>query len=537
MNASLPPHRLCSAAAAPWRRRAPATLLPLLIAAAAIVPQPAARAGPHAGEEVHAEEVTVPEPTRFVTEHEGRFGGVPLRYRATAGETYLRDEGGEPTAAIFTFAYTKLNVNEGEARPVTFVWNGGPGSASLWLHMGTFGPKRVAVPSDAGHPGGPPYPVLAAPETILDVTDLVFVDPVGTGYSRALGEHEGSEFWGLREDATSMADFIREWLTENDRWNSPRFLVGESYGTTRAAAVARLLEGDYMIGLNGIVLISQALDYTGSTPYVRDNLVAHITYLPTMSAAAWYHGRIGEPRHDDLESFLEASRRFAVESLLPALFVGNRLDDQTRERVRDGLSYFTGLSPAYVERANLRIQGRRFAKELLREAGLETGLADARYTRDAIDDLGADPAADAASEAIGAPFKAALMHYMRSDLGVDWDRRYLAPAAEDLSSNWRWRTVPDGQSWEPMFVNTAHDLAQALRKNPDLRVMVASGYYDLVTPFFDAEYTLNRHDIGAERVDYHYYAGGHMMYLHEPSRTKLIDDTRAFLRAQLASPE
>ena len=476
----------------------------------------------------------IPEPTRFVTEHRGRFNGQIVDYTATAGETYLRDKTGKPTGSIFTFAYTKTNVAEDEVRPVTFLWNGGPGSASLWLHMGTYGPKRVSVPSDAGYPGPPPYPLIDSPETILDVTDLVFVDPVGTGFSRALGDTESKEFWGLKEDARSMADFIHTWVTENGRWNSPRFLLGESYGTTRAAAVARILEEDLMLALNGIVFVSQALDYQGSTPYVRDNIIAHITYVPTMSAAAWYHGKI-EPRPESLESFLRDSRNFATDELLPALFKGNSLDEQERSRVADRLAYFTGLSPDYIERANLRVQGTRFAKELLRQEGLAIGRLDARYISDEIDDLDADPEGDAANRAISAAFKATLMTFMRKDLGVDWNRTYLAPADDELSKNWRFRTVPDGTSYEPMFVNTAHDLAEALRINPSLKVLVASGYYDLVTPFFDAEYTLNRHDIRSEQISYTYYGGGHMMYVNEPSRAQLLDDTRAFILSQTSN--
>ena len=475
----------------------------------------------------------VPDPTRFVTEHRARFNGETVEFTATAGETYVRDKDGEPKASIFTFAYTKTKLADGEARPVTFVWNGGPGSASLWLHMGTFGPKRVSVPSDAGYPGAPPYPILDAPETILDVTDLVFVDPVGTGYSRALGKHESKEFWGLNEDARSMAEFIQTWVTENGRWNSPRFLLGESYGTTRGAAVAKILEDDLMMSLNGIIFISQALDYQGSTPYIRDNIIAHITYVPTMSATAWYHGKI-QPMPEDLEVFLEQSRAFATDELMPALFKGNSLNEAERARIRDRLAYFTGLSPEYVERANLRVQGTRFAKELLREDGLAIGRLDARYVSDEIDDLDADPEGDAASLAISSAFKAALMDFMRNDLNVDWDRIYLAPADEELSGQWRYRTVPDGKSYEPMFVNTARDLATALRINPSLKVLMASGYYDLVTPFFDAEYTLNRHDIRREQIEYTYYGGGHMMYVNEPSRAQLLNDTRAFIQQQTA---
>ena len=474
----------------------------------------------------------IPEAQSFVTVHSGKFNGESLRYTATAAETYIRDKEGEPKASIFSFAYTKKADDE-ETRPVTFVWNGGPGSASLWLHMGAYGPKRISVPSDAAHPGSPPFDILDAPETILDVTDLVFVDPVGTGFSRALGEHEGKEFWGLTADARSLTEFIQTWTTENGRWNSPRFLLGESFGTTRAALIARLLQGDdFQMGVNGLIFISQALDYTGSSPNVRDNLIASAIYLPTMAATALYHGKINPPP-EDRDTFLAEARHFATDELLPALFKGHTLDAETRERVRDGLAYYTGLSPAYIERSNLRINGHRFAKELLRDQGLTVGLLDSRYTTDEIDDLAADPAVDAGGDAISPAFKSALMDYISRDLEVAWDRSYLAPADKDLYPQWNWRPIPEDTHWNPMPVNTAHDLSAALRMNPGLRVFVASGYYDLITPFFDAEYTLNRHDIRPGRISYKYYSGGHMMYVHEPSRTQLLEDTRAFIRAQL----
>ena len=488
-----------------------------------------------AAEERAAEEEkpTIPDPSVFTSEHSGRFNGDIVDYRVTAGETYLRDDEGEPKAAIFSFAYQLSGDDADDERPVTFVWNGGPGSSSVWLHMGTFGPKRVSVPSDASRPGVPPYPLVDATETILDVTDLVFVDPVGTGFSKALGEHEPKEFWGLVEDANAMSEFIRDWITVNGRWNSPKFLLGESFGTTRAAKVAHTLESEMNIALNGIVFVSQALDYAGSTPYVDDNLISFVTYVPTMAAAALYHDRV-DPRPDDRETFLAEARSFATDELMPALFKGNTLERDSAERVRDRLAYFTGVSPDYVQAARLRLNGRRFAKELLRDQGLAIGLNDARYTRDDIDDLDADVEGDAAGDALSAAFTAALMSYMHSDLKVTLDRPYRVSGGEELSNNWRWRPVADDKPWEPRWVNTAHDLSKALRINPALDVMVASGYYDLVTPFFDAEFTLNRHGIPAGRVEYAYYTGGHMMYVNEPSRTQLPADVRDFILRKTA---
>lgn len=484
------------------------------------------------GEEHSDKTIDVPPPTVFTSQHKGRFNGESVSYTAIAGETYLRDLEGKPKASIFNFSYIKNQSKDGENRPVTFVWNGGPGSASTWLHMGGYGPKRIVVPSDASHPGLPPYDIKDAPETLLDITDLVFIDPVGTGFSRALGEYEGKDFWGLYEDAQSMAEFIKTWLTENNRWNAPRFIIGESYGTTRAAAVANILESDMSISLSGLLFVSQALDYQGSSPYIRDNLISHITYLPTMAATALYHGKITPKPTSQLE-FIQQSREFATDELLPALFKGSAIGEEEYSRVSERLAYFTGLDKDYIESANIRVQGFRFAKQLLRDQGKAVGLLDSRYLRDGIDDLDADVAADAGSEAIGAAYKASLMVHMRNNLGVNWDRQYLSPADPELSPNWRYRTTPDGSGYEPTFVNTAHDLSAALRANPKLKVFIASGYFDLVTPFFDAEYTLNRHDIPKDRLHYEYYQGGHMMYVNEEARVKLLEDSRAFIGSQL----
>ena len=488
----------------------------------------------HAADEAAVDHaIEIPEPTRFISNHSARFNGQRVDYTATAGETYIRNLQGEPKATLFTFAYTKNNLAEDEIRPVTFIWNGGPGSASTWLHMGSYGPKRIVVPTDAKHAGLPPYSIEEAPETILDSTDLVFIDPVGTGFSRALGDYEGRDFWGLDQDAESMANFITTWITEHGRWNSPKFLLGESFGTTRAAAVARIMEEDLSVSLNGIVFISQALDYQGSSPYVRDNLVSFVTYLPTMAATALYHGRV-QPVPESQELFLQQAREFAINAYLPALFKGNTIAQDEYLAVRDRLSYFTGLSSRYIDQANLRIQGNRFTKELLRDQGVTVGRLDSRYIEDEIDDLAAQASRDAAGDAISSAYKASLMTYIRNDLGVNWNRQYLSPADPDLNKNWRWRRVPDGSSWEPAYVNTAHDLSKALRINPALKVMVASGLYDMATPFFDAEYTLNRHDILANQMQYTYYQGGHMMYVNEPSRLELLIDTRNFIEAQTA---
>lgn len=470
----------------------------------------------------------VPPPRAFVTRHSGRFGGETVAYTATAGETYLLDDKGEPRASIFAFAYVKDGTSDPTRRPVAFVWNGGPGSSSVWLHMGSLGPRRVAVPSDAADAGAPPYAVEDNSQALLDATDLVFVDPVGTGWSRALGKHEDKEFWGLTSDTESIAAFIETWLTKHKRWASPKYLVGESFGTTRAAAVAARLEGRAGISLNGLVLISQALDYTGNTPE-PDNLIAYVTYLPTMAATAWYHGKVKD-RPASLEAFLREARRFAVEEYAPALFKGSGLTPEERSRIRSGLASFTGLSEDYIERSDLRILAARFQKELLRAEGKAVGRADGRYVGDDLDDTAAEPEGDPASYQIDGAFAASLNHYLAAELEVSMERPYLTSGGRELYSSWNWRPVPPGQSWEPSYVDVSRELSRAMRRNGDLRVLVAAGYYDFATPFFDAEYTFANHGIPADRVSWAYFEAGHMMYVHRPSLDALLARMREFIR-------
>lgn len=507
----------------PHRRRpmavSPALLLPLLVVAAAGPPGVAAQEDPG--------EKPAPEPVRFESHHSGTFGGETMEYRAVVSDIHLERDDGTPYASVFTTAYLREGDAVPPGRPVTFVFNGGPGSASVWLHMGMMGPRRVDVPSDAAHPGSPPYQVVDNPLSPLDVTDIVLVDPPGTGFSRLVGDGKPEDVFGLREDARTMASVVREWIRRNDRWNSPVHLLGESFGTTRAAAMLpELMRGSEPIAVKGVVLISQALDYTGSSPYVDDNLIAFVTYLPTMAATAWYHGKV-ERDGRTLESFLEQVRRFAVDDYLPALFRGEALSRAEKEEIARRYAALTGLDPAYVLRARLRVSSTRFVKELLRDEGLAIGRLDGRYTADEIDDLGERPSFDAASAAISAPYTTALHEHLTTFLGVDLDRPYhtSGPAVRE---GWVWdRSLASGG--EPRYVNTAPELAWAMSYNPDLTVLVASGYYDYATPFFDAEYTLRRHGIDMDRVTMTYYEAGHMMYLHDPSREAVAADVRAFI--------
>lgn len=501
------------------------SLLPLLLLTGPVLSQEAEK-------KQEQKERTIPEPKAFVSRHEGRFGGVALPYTATAREYHLNNKEGKPAASVWSVAYTRDEVKDQSRRPVMFVFNGGPGSASVWLHMGLFGPRRAAVPSDAdADDGSAPYPIVNNDEALLDLTDIVFIDPVGTGFSTVIGEGKEEDFWGLNEDARSIAQFIRQWVTVHQRWNAPKFIAGESFGTTRAAAVTQeLAEGGQDLALNGLILISQALDYTGSTPE-HDNLIAYVTYLPTMAATAWYHGKAGQDK--TLEAFLDEVRAFAIDEYAPALFRGNALDADRRRRLAERLAYFTGLSRKYIEQADLRILAPRFRKELLREEGLTIGGLDSRFTATEPDQVAEHPTiGDAASFSISSAYTAALNHYLATDLQVQMDRPYLTGNSA-IYGKWNWRPVPAGQPWEPSYVNVARKLSNALRRNKDLRVLVANGYYDLVTPFFDAEFTFARHGILPERIDMKYYEGGHMMYTHEPDLKKLTADIRAFLSAAI----
>ena len=471
----------------------------------------------------------IPEAVAFETRHSGTFGGQEVEYQAVVADVQLRREDGSPYVDLFTTTY--LRQGEGVSpRPVTFVFNGGPGSSSVWLHLGLFGPKRVVVPSDGEHAGSAPFPLVDNPLSVLDLTDLVFIDPPGTGFSRRIGDGKPEDVYGLREDARTVATLIREWIRAHRRWNDPVFLAGESFGTTRAAALLpELMRGAEPIAVSGVILISQALDYQGSSPWA-DNLTAFVTYLPTMAATAWYHGKVDRDGRT-LEAYLAEVEEFAIDTYLPALFRGSFLDTESERAVARRYAELTGLDVDYVLRSRLRVQAGRFLKELLRDEGLAVGRLDGRYTADEVDDVAERPSFDAAGAAIGAAYSTALHQYLADDLEVALDRPYFVSGRE-VGKHWVWNRGEPGA--EPVYVNTARDLAWALSYNPELQVLVTSGYYDYATPYFDAKYTFARHGIDLDRVTLTYYEAGHMMYVHEPSLEALATDLRTFYGGVLA---
>jgi carboxypeptidase C (cathepsin A) len=466
----------------------------------------------------------IPPPVVSTTRHSGSFGGQRIGYRAIAGETYLKDKDGKPLAAITSYSYLKDGAVD-PRRPVTFLWNGGPGSGSLWLHMGAFGPKRVVIPSDARDDGGPPYPIVDNPESLLDVTDLVFIDPVGTGFSRALGKTDPKDYWGVTKDAKSMAQFIRQWLDANGRWTSPKYIGGESYGTTRSAAVINELEGGYTdVAINGVILISTILDFSQAAE-VPGNELGYVTTLPSMAAAAWFHDRVPN-RPATVEEFVAEARAFAIGPYASALLKGNGLTPEERAAIRPRLARYTGVSEQFLDRADLRLSTDRFYKELLRDRGLTVGRLDARYTGRDFDNAGESPDNDPSFYAIDGAYTAAMNAYARQTLKYSPEVVYSSIGGV---RDWDWKI--GGPRGGEGYLNVAPYIGKAMRENSGLRVFVGQGYYDFATPFFGAEYSLNRTGIPNDgRIQWRYYHAGHMMYVRDEDLRKLSADVRAFIR-------
>ncbi|WP_411341177.1 peptidase S10 [Sphingopyxis sp. J-6] len=464
------------------------------------------------------------EPQVHTTKLSGTFGGQRVNYAATIGETILKNKDGVAEAAIVTTAYVKEPRDP--SRPVTFLFNGGPGSGTVWLMMGAFGPKRVAIPSDARDDGAPPYPIVDNPDALLDVTDVVFIDPPGTGFSHLIGKANPEDYYGVTQDAKAVAEVIRRWLNDNGRWNSPKFLGGESYGTTRSAAVANQLMNETYndVALNGIILISTVLDFAAGAD-TPGNELSYITNLPSMAATAQFHGKAGGGA--SVEAFVEEARQWAIGPYASALLKGQKLQGEERAAIRRDLARFTGLSETYLESADLRVTPNRFYKELLRDRGLTVGRLDSRYTGKDYDNAGEGPDNDPSFYGIDASYTAAINSWSRDTLGFKTDREYQSIGR--IGGQWDWRI---GGRDSNAYLNVAPYIGQALRENSGLRVFVGQGYYDFATPFFAAEYALSRTGIPQDRVEYQYYGAGHMMYIRDEDRHKLSADIRAFIRGR-----
>ncbi len=462
-----------------------------------------------------------------VTRHRVRLtNGTVLAYTATASTLVLHDEHEAPTANVFSTAYTTGD----RTRPVTFCYNGGPGSASLWLHLGAFGPRRI-VTSNASFTPPAPYRVDDNPSTLLDLTDLVFIDPVGTGYSTLAGKATTRDFWGVDEDLRSFSQFIRRWLVANDRSNSPKFLLGESYGTFRSAGLADRLQQDG-VAVNGVTLLSTLLDYADDFGGGgAENLVDAFS-IPTEAAVAWYHKKVANPA-PDVATAVARARTFTNDVYLPAVLRPTPLAPDERVRLANQLHDLIGLDTDYVLRANLRVSKDRFENQLLRSDGKVIGRYDGRYAGVSIDRNGTDPDYDPSYEAVAPAFTAVFSAYAKSELQWHSDRLYRVLPGEVVNS---WNFRRDGFAGKVLAPSVIGDLREAMHTNPDLHVFSANGWYDLATPFYGTEYELANVGLDpsvARRITFGYYPSGHMIYLNDDALRALRADLETFYRAAL----
>jgi len=472
------------------------------------------------------EDKKAPEDKSVQTKHSVKIGGQEVKYTATAGTMVLKLEDGTPKASVFFVAYTKDDVADATKRPITFAFNGGPGAGSLWLHVGALGPRRVEM-GDVGNLLPPPYRVVDNEASIIDVTDIVFIDPVTTGFSRPVPGEADKQFHGVQEDVQSVGDFIRLWATRNRRWGSPKFLAGESYGTTRAAGLSGYLQQRYGMYLNGIILISSILNFQ-TAEFDTGNDLPYILYLPTYTAIAWYHKKLPTDLQADLQKAIAESKAFAVGAYADALMAGDALPAAKRTEIAQKLSRLTGVSAEYIDRADLRIEIQRFDKELMKSERRTVGRLDGRFTGIDADAAGEQPDYDPSLAAIVGPYTATLNEYVRGELKFESDLPY-----EFLTGRVRpWNYAP----YENRYVNVAETLRRAMTQNQFLHVFVGKGYYDLATPFFAADYTFDHLGLDPtlrSHISGGYYEAGHMMYVHHDSLMKLKQDLAQFIQASL----
>jgi len=464
-----------------------------------------------------------------VTRHSVCIAGEEINYTATAGTLLLKTDDEKPRASIFYVAYMRDGVEDVAHRPLTFAFNGGPGSSSVWLHLGLLGPQRVLMDEEGG-PLPPPFQLVNNEYSLLDVTDLVFIDPVSTGYSRPVPGEDAKQFHGVTQDIESVGEFIRLYTTRVQRWSSPKFLIGESYGTTRAAGLSAHLHQTLGMYLNGIMLISAILNFQ-SARFDLGNDLPYILFLPSYAASAWYHKKLPDSlQSKPLREFLREVEAFAAGDYNVALMKGDALSGDERAAVIDQLARYTGLSATYIEHTNLRINIHRFVKELLRDERRTIGRFDSRFKGIDRDAAGERHEYDPSYAIIQGAYTAALNHYMRSVLAFKSDRVY-----EILTANVQpW----DYSKFQNQYVNVAEDLRKAMTYNPFLRVFVANGYYDLATPYFATEYTFHHLGLDPElqgHVAMGYYEAGHMMYLHRLSLAALKRDLASFIDQTLSA--
>ena len=500
---------------------------------------------------VEATKSETPKPTEFKPEQQQTkgsvtIGGKAIEYDAYAGTLIVHPKGWDdvpqnadpdpknkaPEASMFYVAYFRSDM-KGAPRPVTFFYNGGPGSSTVWLHMGAFGPKRV-VTADDTHTPAAPYSVVSNEYSLLDATDLVFVDAPGTGFSRLSGRDKEKAFYGVDQDAWAFGDFIVQFLSKYGRWNSPKYVFGESYGTTRSAVLANLLESDRDLDLNGVILLSQILNFSLDSDLPNLNPGVDVSYqltLPTYAASAWYHHKLPE-QHPDLKALIAEVEHFAMNDYALALGAGSSLPADQRKAIIEKLHQYTGLPTAYIEKADMRINGGEFEKNLQDDNGLTTGRLDTRFSGPSFDPLSKEADYDPQSAAISSAYVSAFNDYVRKELKYGDDREYK-PEVE-VFQWWSFQHKQPGSPFPfPGAPNVMADLATAMKYNPQLKVMLNAGYYDLATPFFQGVYEMQHLPIPADlqkNIEFQFYESGHMVYAHEASLKAIHENVAAFIQ-------
>jgi carboxypeptidase C (cathepsin A) len=465
------------------------------------------------------------------TESEDALLGADGKPESGSPASLVKDpKDAPPTASMFYVAYFKKGA-DAATRPITFLYNGGPGSSTVWLHMGSFGPMRVSTPGDE-HLHAAPYKLEQNPNSLLDVTDLVFIDAPGTGFGRFFGKDPEKAFWGVDEDGHAFARFIARFLGKYDRWNSPKYLFGESYGTTRSAVLANILENEKDIDPNGVILLSQIFDFSSDIDAANANPGIDLPYetgLPTYAATAWYHHKLpNQPA--DLLPFLKEVETFAMGDYTHALQQGTDLPQAEKQAIAEKLHEYTGLSVSYLMRADLRVTGGEFTKNLQIGDDLTTGRLDTRFSGPSLDPLSQYAEYDPQSSAISSAYVSLFNNYVRKNLKYGYNETYLPEADIGVGSP-KWDMKHNGND---INTNVAVDLAQAMKTDPKLKVMVNGGYFDLATPFYAAWYEEKHLPIPAslaKNIQFDWYKSGHMVYVNEPSLKHLHDNVEAFIRS------
>jgi len=454
------------------------------------------------------------------TQHTIRLDGREIRYTATAGTLPIRLDDGKVAARMFFVAYSK-DGEDVKARPVSFLYNGGPGAATIWLHMGSFGPRHVQM-ADEGFQPAPPYRLVDNDNSLLDVSDLVFVDAVDTGYSRVMPGVSNAQFHGQEGDIRAFGEFVNAYLSAYNRWPSPKFLIGESYGTIRSAGLSAELQNRHGVELNGIALVSALLTYQTLSP-APDNDVAYADLVETYAATAWFHKKLpSDLQQQDLKRVVDQARAFAWNEYMPALTKGNALNDADRKAIAQKLASFSGLSAQYIESANLRVESGRFRKELLRDQRLTVGRLDGRFTALDLDAAGERQEFDPSNTALQGAYTALFQDYIRNDLKWESDLHY--PSSGNVQP---WTYV------ENRYMDETEALRRTMTKNPFLKVFVACGYYDMATVMGGVEFNFSHlaYDRAVtDRVAFGYYEAGHMIYIRPSAHKALKQDLARFIR-------